>query len=473
MAIRCRWPPENMCGYRAIVLGPQADLGQHRARPLGLFRGGEIGADRERRLEDCADLLARVERAVRILEHHLDRSCAGARARSARRGPRRLRRASSAPAVGFSIRATMRASVDLPQPDSPTTASVRPGFDRERHAADRMQAGGLAHQAARDGIHLLQVARLGDQWTRGAAGARRSCGSIGAAASRDSSRLGRPCGAHAAGLASWRSRARAASRSGSPSGKWQRTTPPAHGRSSGRSRHRWPVSYAAARSEEAALRADRRGPAPCPEWSRGDARRCCARASPRAARPCRGAAARRTARRRRAPRRPGPRTSRRRDGPFRTTTPMLCVTSTSAMPRSRCSPRSRSRICAWIGDVERGRRLVGDQQPRVAGDRHRDHHALVHAARQLVRKILEPARRRRNADLLQQLRRARVSAALRSSPRCSRSVSVSWKPIVKHGLRLVGRVLEDHRDVLADDLAAFAVGEARQVAPGKAEPLAR
>lgn len=30
------------------------------------------------------------------------------------------------PAVGFSISATMRARVDLPQPDSPTTASVHP-----------------------------------------------------------------------------------------------------------------------------------------------------------------------------------------------------------------------------------------------------------------------------------------------------------------------------------------------------------
>ena len=36
-------------------------------------------------------------------------------------------------------------------------------------------------------------------------------------------------------------------------------------------------------------------------------------------------------------------------------------------------------------DVERGRRLVGDQQLRLAGERHGDHHALRHAARHLVR----------------------------------------------------------------------------------------
>ena len=34
----------------------------------------------------------------------------------------------SAPAVGFSIKVKSRASVDLPDPDSPTTASVRPAF---------------------------------------------------------------------------------------------------------------------------------------------------------------------------------------------------------------------------------------------------------------------------------------------------------------------------------------------------------
>ena len=33
---------------------------------------------------------------------------------------------SSAPAVGGSISVNSRASVDLPEPDSPTTASVRP-----------------------------------------------------------------------------------------------------------------------------------------------------------------------------------------------------------------------------------------------------------------------------------------------------------------------------------------------------------
>ena len=48
-------------------------------------------------------------------------------------------------------------------------------------------------------------------------------------------------------------------------------------------------------------------------------------------------------------------------------------------------------------DVERRRRLVGDQQLRVARQRHRDHDALAHAARHLVRVLLDPALRGRDA----------------------------------------------------------------------------
>jgi hypothetical protein len=37
------------------------------------------------------------------------------------------------------------------------------------------------------------------------------------------------------------------------------------------------------------------------------------------------------------------------------------------------------------GDIERGRRLVGDDEPRIARERHRDHHTLAQPAGQLVR----------------------------------------------------------------------------------------
>ena len=56
-------------------------------------------------------------------------------------------------------------------------------------------------------------------------------------------------------------------------------------------------------------------------------------------------------------------------------------------------------------DVERGRRLVGDQELRLARERHRDHRALAHSARELVRVVLQPRPGARDPDLVEQLRR--------------------------------------------------------------------
>mgnify|MGYP000659990541 CR=1 FL=1 len=53
--------------------------------------------------------------------------------------------------------------------------------------------------------------------------------------------------------------------------------------------------------------------------------------------------------------------------------------------------------------VERGGRLVGDQQVGISGQRHRDHHTLLHPAGHLMRKGVDPRLRRRNPDVLQQL----------------------------------------------------------------------
>ena len=57
--------------------------------------------------------------------------------------------------------------------------------------------------------------------------------------------------------------------------------------------------------------------------------------------------------------------------------------------------------------VERGRRLVGDQETRVARERERDEHALALAARELVRVVVGAPRR--EADRLEQLADARLA----------------------------------------------------------------
>ena len=125
-----------------------------RARARRAAAGGEVGVDRERRLQDRADLLARIERAVGVLEHHLHRLAQLALLAPADVSTASTPASSSVAADGGSISATTRASVDLPQPDSPTTASVRPASMREGHAADRLQMRRLAQQPAADLVDL-------------------------------------------------------------------------------------------------------------------------------------------------------------------------------------------------------------------------------------------------------------------------------------------------------------------------------
>ena len=58
------------------------------------------------------------------------------------------------------------------------------------------------------------------------------------------------------------------------------------------------------------------------------------------------------------------------------------------------------------GDVQRGGRLVADQQIGVVGDRDRDDHALAFAAGQLVRERLGPPLGLGDADEFEQFDRA-------------------------------------------------------------------
>jgi len=58
------------------------------------------------------------------------------------------------------------------------------------------------------------------------------------------------------------------------------------------------------------------------------------------------------------------------------------------------------------GDVECRRRLVGDQQVGLAGQRDGDHHALLHATRELEGVFVESPLRVGDADLAQQFQHA-------------------------------------------------------------------
>ena len=86
------------------------------------------------------------------------------------------------------------------------------------------------------------------------------------------------------------------------------------------------------------------------------------------------------------------------------------------VPSLSCSSCSSSQDLRLDRDVERRGRLVGDQQSRIAGQRHRDHHPLAHAAGQLVRIVAQPPLGVGDADQLEQVDRRVARACARSAP---------------------------------------------------------
>ena len=104
------------------------------------------------------------------------------------------------------------------------------------------------------------------------------------------------------------------------------------------------------------------------------------------------------------------------------------------------------------GHVERGRRLVGDEQIGLVGERHGDHDALALAARELVRIGAQALRRLADADLCQQLQHARPGR--RSAHAAMHVEHLANLPL--HRVQRVERghrLLEDHGDVVAAYLA--------------------
>ena len=112
--------------------------------------------------------------------------------------------------------------------------------------------------------------------------------------------------------------------------------------------------------------------------------------------------------------------------------------------------------------VERGRRLVGDDQLGIAGERDRDHDALAHAARELVRILLE-ALGIGDADEAQQLdraplRRGEIGAAMLLDRLGDLPADGQHRIERRH------RLLEHHADVAAPNFTHLRVPELHEVA---------
>ena len=113
--------------------------------------------------------------------------------------------------------------------------------------------------------------------------------------------------------------------------------------------------------------------------------------------------------------------------------------------------------------VERGGGFVGDQQAGPAGDRHRDHHPLAHAAGQLVRIVMGAAFGCGDAHLLQELHRPahRVAAAQ------SEMLDQHLGDLESDGVDRIEtghRLLKDHRDDAAANRQHFALRQGGEVA---------
>jgi hypothetical protein len=121
--------------------------------------------------------------------------------------------------------------------------------------------------------------------------------------------------------------------------------------------------------------------------------------------------------------------------------------------------------------VERGRRLVRDEQLGLARERHRDHHALAHAARELVRVRVGARARLGDADGLKHLDGVLVSllpGVAEVEPRNLHQLFGDAHEGVERG----HRVLEDHADALAANLPHLVLGQTQDVLPVE-EHLAR
>ena len=93
--------------------------------------------------------------------------------------------------------------------------------------------------------------------------------------------------------------------------------------------------------------------------------------------------------------------------------------------------------------VERGGRLVGDHQGRLVQQAERDHRALAHAARELVRESLQPLAR--NADEIEDLGDTRLCRC-GTRPRPMQPIGVEQLALDRHDrIERIHRALEDDR----------------------------
>ena len=116
------------------------------------------------------------------------------------------------------------------------------------------------------------------------------------------------------------------------------------------------------------------------------------------------------------------------------------------------------------GDIERGGRLVGHQHGGAAGECDGDHHALAHAAGELVRVALRRFGGAGDADAGEECFRAGARLG-RTQAEMAHQRLVDLPPDRHQRVQRGHRLLEDHRQPGAAQIGHLGFGEAEQIAP--------
>ena len=122
------------------------------------------------------------------------------------------------------------------------------------------------------------------------------------------------------------------------------------------------------------------------------------------------------------------------------------------MPSSSCKALMSSRISRLDCHVECGRGLIRNEQLGPARQRHGDHHALAHSAGKAVRILVHPLARGRDAHPLQDAHGLCLRRATRRATVVDKSLR-DLEPDREHRIEARHRLLEDHGDAVASDLA--------------------
>src|SRR5580704_825491 len=115
------------------------------------------------------------------------------------------------------------------------------------------------------------------------------------------------------------------------------------------------------------------------------------------------------------------------------------------------------------GHVERGGRLVSDQQVGLVGEPHGDHGALAHPATELVGEVVDTALGIRDAHLSEQIDAAGLDIVFGDLVVGVHRL-VDLVADTQHWVHRAERILKDHRDVTSTDVAQLFLGELQQIA---------